>query len=109
MGRHWGGGSHGRAIPEHIQRLLLRMPDIDGCWIAISPRKGFRRARLIAMDRLRSEVERLAIEKAFPPGKYSLFQVAHRSLSPAESPDRAVDNAIHTSWGSTTGDVQGKL
>ncbi len=94
MGRYLGVASRKSVIPAHIRRRLLKMPDIDGCWVAISPPKRFRRSGIIAMDRQRGEVERLAIWKGFYPGDYSLFRVAHKDLPP----DKAFETHEHTNW-----------
>lgn len=98
MGGIRGVGSHRRVIPGHIQRRLLNMPAIDGCWVGISPRKGLKRASIIAVDRQRQEVERRAIERGLSPGDYAIYQVAHKSPSSGEGPDQAFETHEHTNW-----------
>jgi hypothetical protein len=98
MGRRWGSAFHGTGIPARVQRQLLRMPDIDGYWVGISPRQGLRRAQIIAVDRRRQEAERVAIERELHPGAYALFQAAHRGVPAGEWPDGPVEHYKYTSW-----------
>lgn len=98
MRRYRGVASHRGGIPAHIQTRLLKMTDIDGCWVGISPRKGLRRARIIALDRQREEVQRLASRGGLSQGDYALFQVARKSLRPGEGPDQAFEAYERLNW-----------
>lgn len=90
--------SQGRAIPAHIERLLLKMPDIDGCWVGISPRKGLRRARIMAVEGQRQEVECQALERGFSPGGYAIYQVARKTVRPGEGSDQAFEACERLNW-----------
>jgi hypothetical protein len=90
--------SHRRAIPAHIEKLLLKMPDIDGCWVGISPRRGLRRVGIIAVDGQRQEVERRALERGLSAGDYALYQVARRRQGPGEGTDQAFKDYERLNW-----------
>jgi len=90
--------SHRRAIPAHIERLLLKMPDIDGCWVGVLPRQGMRRARIIAVEGQPQEVERQALERGFSPGDYAIYQVARKTVRPGEGPDQAFEAYERLNW-----------
>jgi len=98
MAGHRDGEAHRRGIPARIRRRLLRTGDIDGSWVAIVPRRGARRARVIAVGRLRGEVERLATERGFSPGGYSLFRVARQREAAEDEVDRAAEIRKLTDW-----------
>ena len=98
MRRYRGVASHRGGIPVHIQTRLLKTPNIDGCWVGISPRKGLRRARIIAVDGQRQEVERRALERGLSPGDYALYQVARKTVSPGEGSDGAFEAYERLNW-----------
>ena len=78
-------------IPARIRKTLLSMPDADGSWVAIAPRRGLKRARIIGIGRLRGEVEHLATESGFPRSGYFLFQVTRTWKAPAWGVDQAAE------------------
>jgi hypothetical protein len=74
------------------------MPNVDGSWAAIVPRRRARRARMIAVRHLRGDVEHLATEKGFPPDSLDLVLVARKRETPQKGVDQAAEIRDLTRW-----------